>query len=266
MTLPNGAQITMKEVRGAHKYTVVGDSQIPEGMELPSVTTMLNVINKPALIGWAKNQALNAYERALDLKVSNPKEVANSILDGESEYSKTRGTNVHAELTALAIGDIKVSDLSPELQASGTLLLNWLRQNAMVDEYIELPVYAPYHNFAGTTDIIGHGFEVGRKTARPFIIDLKTSKNVYPEHFAQVMGYERLASHVLDWKYETSIDCDEYVLRVGEDGLFEPYKLNMAQRKAGWNLMSTAARLWQAQQHMNEVMKYHKKQIKKGAA
>lgn len=51
--LPNGATITQHTSDKRRYYTVLGDVGVPEDAQLPSVTSIIGIINKPYLTPWA---------------------------------------------------------------------------------------------------------------------------------------------------------------------------------------------------------------------
>src|SRR3990167_2466168 len=63
-TTPNGALIQRCRRGRSRLYRVEGDPRVA-GLELPNVTTILNVIAKPELIPWANKEGRKAFYSAL---------------------------------------------------------------------------------------------------------------------------------------------------------------------------------------------------------
>jgi len=161
-----------------------------DGRELPSVTTILKVIDKPALMNWAARQGAKAV--LLDsTKYDTPEKAAAAIYQ-ISDSAMSRGSEAHkvaeAYVTAYVQGkaDEFVSDnpYFPAIRA----FFQTMRPEVI---YWELRLVNMEHGYAGTADLIAR---VGPKT---FVIDYKTSKAVYDEYRLQVEAYRRCTMAIL---------------------------------------------------------------------
>jgi hypothetical protein len=161
-----------------------------DGQRFRRVTTLLDGVPKPALIGWGiKSVAEFAIEHK-DEWSGLPKADALKLLKG-SPYSKRdeagdRGTAVHNALEALVKGLPLPEDLTEEeaaYAASATAFLNARNSKALATEMI---VFNRTHGYCGTLDLWDCD-----DSGTPWIIDYKTSSGVYPTHGVQQVAYQR---------------------------------------------------------------------------
>ncbi len=161
-----------------------------DGKELPSVTTILKIIDKPALMNWAAKQAAKAVLMDPE-KYSTPEKAAAAIYD-ISESATTRGGDAHkvAEVYADAYiagkTDEFVSDnpYFPAIKA----FFDTMRPEVL---HKEVRLVNLEQGYAGTADLIAR---IGQKT---FVVDYKTSKAVYPEYRLQVEAYRQCTMFIL---------------------------------------------------------------------
>ena len=177
-----------------------------DGRSLPSVTHILQVIGKPALINWAANQ-----ERALCLDSA-----ADLYVDCASTPPMSRATYI-ATLTG-RLGKQKAHkrelEKAGEIGSQAHALIEWnLRQRLgqkvgpeprVVDDaqwafmafqdwansvnlepiFIEQTVFSLKHGFAGTMDLLA------RVNGAVTLVDFKTGKAIYAEAFLQNVAYQ----------------------------------------------------------------------------
>ena len=178
------------------------------GKEYPSVTTILNVINKPALIPWAKKQSLEKVKYVLQNHVMNgtlPEIKSTDDIDAIiNEASKTPdkalqlagdfGSHAHALIEKVINARIH-NDKEPVITADFKVVMEsfemFCEQYNPVFVGSEVQVcYRPAYTkirYAGTVDaVIIH-------EDNPIVVDFKTSKGIYDEHRLQVGAY----SHAL---------------------------------------------------------------------
>ncbi len=161
-----------------------------DGRFLPSVTTVLRVIDKPALMRWAAMQAAKAV--LMDpTKYSTPEKAASAIYE-IGDVAMSRGSEVHkvAELYADAYIAGKTDEFTsdnpyfPAIRA----FFSTMRPEVI---YREIRVVNLEQGYAGTADLIAR---VGPKT---YVIDYKTGKAVYPEARLQVEAYRQCMLAIL---------------------------------------------------------------------
>ena len=184
----NKEKVSIINSKGNRYYLIPGLSE-----PLPSVTSILSTISKPGLISWEKNVAID-YARDKISKYINNSENANTdglheIFENAKQQPKfimsqagEFGTKAHKFIELLLQQDFDV-DVPDNMK--------WINQNfnAWKDEYNfknieqEKYLYSTKYGYAGTADSIGLVNE------NLFILDWKTSKNLYIEHLLQVSAY-----------------------------------------------------------------------------
>jgi hypothetical protein len=178
-----------------------------EGQQLPSVTTILSAIAKPALVKWAENTAKAAtMDAAADLYIDLQRVGGGQLsragylatLEGrmgkqkqtEREMKKAQeiGTQAHA-LVEWSIRQRLGQAVGPRPAATSAAewafmaFEDWARDANLEPVFTEQVVWSSTHGYAGTMDLLA---KVDGKLA---VIDFKTSKSVYAEYQLQVAAY-----------------------------------------------------------------------------
>lgn len=150
------------ERRNGHYHVEDGDFNAV----LPSVTTILQVINKPFLLGWYGKHGTAECTR---------------IKQESADFGKT----CHDIIEQLVLGkDVDLTQADPLIQSIVTSLQEWMRLvNFTLVGLPEQTIYSKVHGYAGTLDCIALIYGV------PTLIDWKTSSDVYPEYTLQVAAY-----------------------------------------------------------------------------
>ena len=167
--------------------------RLSDGTRVPGVTTILGVLNKPALVPWANRLGL----QGIDVK---------KYVDDKAEI----GTCAHYLIECDVKGiEPDLSDYSPKTVAlAENGLLKWLDWKTSSFELVgsEMKLVSENYRYGGTCDI------VCRKQDKTLLVDIKTSgSGVWPEMKHQVCAYENLLR-------ENGYLIDEiWILRVGRD-------------------------------------------------
>ncbi len=181
------------------------------GLKVPSVTTILNVVGKPALVPWAANkeremtlaavQATYAEISAVMQDFPEPEMfmdmVAESMAKTKAYQQELRkagsiGTNVHNRIEwefnqELTQTDEPIVELeSPEAERSFERAVDWRKSTKLKVLGTERKVISLHGRYAGTLDALV------RCEGKVGVIDFKTGKRVYEEAFLQNCAY-RLA-------------------------------------------------------------------------
>lgn len=188
------------------RQTAAGRFYDIDGESLPSVTTILGCIGKPALINWAANQERNLVtEAATDLYVDlcKAKPMSRSAyvttlaarigqqkahkreLDKASEI----GTQAHAliEWNLRRSLDQKVGPeprVVDDAQWAFMAFQDWAASVSLKPRFIEQTVFSRIHQYAGTMDLLA---EVSGVLT---LVDFKTGKSIYAEAFLQNVAYQ----------------------------------------------------------------------------
>lgn len=191
-------QITRKN--GSRTY------RLEDGTELPSVTTILSVIGKPALVNWAANtERALVMEAAADLyadiqqtpAMSRPTFIA--TLDRrigavkahkrENEKATEIGGQAH-KLIEWSIQKALGFTVGPEPRVRDEAMWaymafeDWARTHSVKPVLTEQMVWSRTHRYAGTLDLVAHVDGVLT------LIDFKTSKGIYAEAHLQNVAYQ----------------------------------------------------------------------------
>lgn len=157
-----------------------------EGVEYPSVTTILGVLSKgDALLGWAAKCAV-AYVRDNHAAVG----VETALKLAEFSWREARdeaadiGTEIHNLIHKyIKFGRDATGSLRPEVENGFLAFLDWEKEHRVQWISTELQVVSRVHGFAGTLDAICL-FD-GKK----YLIDFKSSKGFYDGFDMQLAAY-----------------------------------------------------------------------------
>jgi hypothetical protein len=149
--------------------------KLQDGTSVPSVTTILGVLNKPALLVWANNFGLQGYK----------------IGEYVDELAQV-GSCAHSMVEAMLKGGTPDLDDYSKAQidlAENSILsfLEWQRQNSFEVIETELLLVSERLRYGGTIDCYC------KLNGKLTILDFKTGKAIYDEHILQVSAYKNLA-------------------------------------------------------------------------
>jgi hypothetical protein len=179
------------------------------GRQLPSVTTILDVIAKPALGPWYAKEERRYFEAAM-LEVlarpgaRDPEYVLTAVADAvtgvkaadrERQKAAAIGTAIHAGIEwhlRTRLGE----DAGPEPRLpEGAVWAveswkDWAKSVDLEPVAIERPVYCELCGYAGTLDLYA------KVSGIPTVIDWKSGKAIYPEAFLQNIAYRHAAERL----------------------------------------------------------------------
>lgn len=173
----------------------------------PSVTHILQVIGKPALINWAANQertlvseaAADLYEDLARLEKPMPRTAYLCTLQArlgkvkahkrELEKASEIGSQVHKLVEwKLRVQLGQTVGLEPRVvddaQWAFMAWEDWAKSVHLTPKLIEQTVYSRVHGYAGTMDLVADVDGVLK------LIDFKTGKAIYAEAFLQNAAYQ----------------------------------------------------------------------------
>lgn len=263
---PSGYSIEPIETpRGKRLYRVTdADMRV---IEVPSVTTILSMQDKPGLPWWGmkvgvegmlkmlEDDIIGHYDVTVDecvAKMTEHKLTVNHTLASAGD----RGTRVHD-----AFEDWCRTGTLPPGVAGDDPDIGYLRglrsaleaiQSYVVVDQVEIHVasvdgFAGRRGFAGRTDAI-FTVDEGCPVMMPgrYIVDLKTSSGIYTSHFRQLAAYQYAA-------HESGYGRSDggYVLWVGKDGKWK-LKLSPAVFTADF---LPVLMLYESEQHLKGLVK-----------
>lgn len=181
-------------------------------------------------LGWSK-RALIAWARRESLAGNDP----NKILAEAGDV----GTCTHYLIQCHITG--KEPDLSGftkdqiDKAENGFLaFLDWEESTGFLYEHIEFPVVSEQYRYGGTIDIIT------RRNGLLYLFDVKSARNIYPEHIIQISAYH----HAYEEQEQEQIQKFQ-LLHVGKhDGSFAVHNIAGSQIAKGWGVFKLLRELY----------------------
>lgn len=227
-------------------------------IQLPSVTTILQVVGKPGLVPWARNAALASVREGLETATPAPVdpvlhaawvdsliERAIGAPENIRDEAATFGAAVHAEIQHWLIGDRlvgweqafrTVSNAPKDVQDVTVRFVTWLDTAGLRILVSEKMVYCINCGYAGTFDLVVEDLQ-----RQQHLIDVKTGNALYPEMALQVAAY----AHAYEAMAAASGIRSLLLVRVPRD---KEVPLEVWTEKDWWPLLGdfqAAKRLWE---------------------
>lgn len=164
-----------------------------EGIEYPSVTTILGVLSKgDALLGWAAKCAVQyVREHAGKVGLEKALELAAFQWRDARDEAADIGTEIHDLIHKyIKFGKDANSVMRPEVENGFLAFLDWEKEHKVKWISTELQVVSRVHGYAGTLDAICL-FD-GKK----YLIDFKSSKGFYDGFDMQLSAYRIAAAEL----------------------------------------------------------------------
>jgi hypothetical protein len=149
-----------------------------DGTRVPGVTTVLGVLNKPALVGWAWGLG----DRGISL-------------DGYRDDLAGVGKLVHAMIlrhyAPERTFDEKEYSPNDHDRAANSFLsfLEWEKRHLVEPFMLEMPMIDEVNDMGGTPDFIGDVDGI------PTLMDFKSGSGIYKEAHYQAAAYRHLTNH-----------------------------------------------------------------------
>jgi len=178
--------------RSGRHYKIDGYERL-----FPSVTTVLGVINKPALVSWSNKVTLSAVRReilSLQHPSSNPRDWLDPVLERAGGQHKEIlrnagdfGTRAHAAFDSIITG--VPAHVSTDDDALETVVNGFRAWHASSDLQLQgdTTVFSEKYGYAGAMDSLG----VARGDDSLAVVDFKTSNGIYETHILQVAAYAK---------------------------------------------------------------------------
>ena len=188
--MPEMKSLAVEEVNGSRYYIS------PNGIKLPSMTTVLGHFKKAQIIEWRNR-------------------VGSKEADAISNRASVRGTKFHSLLESYLKNEQNIfEDVMPDMRQAFTDVQSTIDKIDNI-HYIEAPLYSEVLGVAGRTDVIGEYEQV------PSIIDFKTSLREKREqwisnYFEQGTGYSLMYEEL------TGFQINQIVIIISVDGLDQP--------------------------------------------
>jgi hypothetical protein len=171
-------------------YNDKGHKYIIDGQSVLGVTTILSVINKPALIQWAANTVIEylqikmkAGEKLDELQLKNLFTEAKKYNRTLKNQAADLGTLIHNWIEEYIKGKNPAPLVNETAKKSIDSFLAWVKEKNVKFTESEKIIYSKKYKYAGTCDFT---CEIDGKK---YVGDLKTSKGIYDEYLLQVSAY-----------------------------------------------------------------------------
>jgi hypothetical protein len=253
-----GGKVTLQYDDAKHKYVAVEE----DGRIIPatSVTTVLSVVNKPALIQWAVNQAIDHLrsrlydggefdvddlERFLDEAKYAHKFVKQEAADiGNGAHHWLEDYWLQKMKAAESGEDFAVPPLPehPQVRNCVEAAIKWIEEHDIKPLIIEKPLYSRVHQVAGRMD------KLALVDGRLAVVDWKSSTGLWPEYILQTAAY---ASIYMEEFPEKQIQ-DRWLIKLGKyDGEFHAERFGRADLERDYEAFVAAAKLYKRMQELN---------------
>lgn len=160
------------------------------GEVIPSVTTVLSVINKPALIAWASKMAVESIAAQLEPGVAYDEMQLHAILEaGRIAHQKKKtdagsmGTFIHNWVEKYIKGENPGMPVNDKMKECVESFLKWEALHKVKFLVSEQMIFSRKFKYTGKLDFI---CELGGKL---YLGDLKTSSGIFPEMYVQTAAY-----------------------------------------------------------------------------
>jgi hypothetical protein len=207
----------------AHQRYVASD-----GKRVPGVTTILGVLNKPALVGWANRLGLDGVD-------------VNKYRDEAAAIGSLAHYLIESELKG---EEPDLADYTPaQVERASESLASfhaWREQHELDAIFVEKQLVSDDPRYGGTLDFYG------RCDGRLALLDFKTSGAIYPEHKIQVAAYAKLL-RIHEYRLQ-----EVRVLQIGrtEGESFSEHVLSRQQLSIGWAIFTHALDIYALQKQL----------------
>lgn len=232
-----------------HRYTI-------EGVKVPSVTSILGIVAKPALMFWAANMAADYFKACVQPGVSYDEVQLQSFWSNakkahaqKKEDASTVGSFTHAWVESFIKGEKPELPVNPQVRGSVERFMSWVKDHNVKFLSAEQPVYSRKNGYCGTADF----FCV--VDGKLLLGDLKTSNAMYYDS----MG-SQLAAYIMARKEEYPEEqfSGAVLVRVGkEDGELEIWNIDNEQMKLFEKNFTNCLNLYNSEEEVKKL--YEKK-------
>lgn len=205
MSIPKAPPRGLKFSPASHRYWL-------DGQPVPGVTTVIGVLDKPAIPKWAAGEVATyvadnpAGVEQLRNMGRGPMIQALKGLPWEKRDSAGRRGNVlHDYAEAILLGrEVEVDDEHvPVMENAIGFMEEWRIEPLLV----EFPCASREHRWAGTGDLIARYRRPDTHEEGVAIFDWKSGKALYPEYAWQLNAYAHAEFHGLDGNEHPLPEC-----------------------------------------------------------
>lgn len=202
-----GGSVDLEFIESKHLYKV-------GGLKVDGVTSVLNVLNKPALMYWAVNMTIEYFKNTLKPNVKYDELQIQAMLNAGKTSHRVKkdaaadfGTMAHDWIEKHIKGEKPAPFTNAILKNSIDKFLKWETDNKVIFHEVEKMIYSKKHNYAGKFDFL---CEIDGKL---WIGDIKTSSGIWDEYLFQTAAYRQAYVEETGAKI-----AGELIVRIGKDG------------------------------------------------
>jgi hypothetical protein len=230
---------------GVPRYTVIGKNGKERNTTLrdartenlvPSVTTVLNVMAKPALIQWLQKQVLLAALTLPRIQGEPEEEYIERIMSDSKEQGRAAadaGTDIHASIQGFFEGEV-VTRHEPHVKATVNVLETFFGKQAWIAER----AFGHSHGFGGKCDlhsVVGDGIVADVKTKE---FTDKDKVDAYDDHLMQLAAY-RVGLGI------PKARCANVFVSRSVPGLVVVKEWSQEDLARGWEMFCSLLKFWQ---------------------
>jgi hypothetical protein len=232
---------------GNPKYTVIGkngkerDTTLADARRLqlvPSVTTILDVLNKPALSDWKVKQGIMAALTLPRLDGEDDERFINRVVTDSRQQAiqaAEEGNRIHAAIEAHYSGQLGWEDYALHVDAVIGLLYKTFPD---IDDWVAEKSFASTWGYGGRLDL--HSPSTG------IVVDFKTKdmapgdnkKLAYDQHY-------QLAAYKVGMHLKRGVGANVFISRT-HPGYAEIHVWSEEDIEKGWEVFASALACWQA--------------------
>lgn len=218
-----------------------GGYTLADGTAVPGVTTVVGMLAKPALIGWAGKLCVQAgYDAG---RAGEPMPRWNDVCYGQRDEAAAAGTQAH-DLFERHLRGQPIPPMAECMAGAWQAYNNavhWLEDTGLEVEPYEEPIVSETMGYAGTPDAL-----CTDKRGRRHLADWKTG-GVYGDHILQMAAYRALLG-------ELGIDVEGvHLVRFSRDhGDFAHHYFDADALDVGWRAFRGLLDAWP---HVQAVQK-----------
>jgi hypothetical protein len=214
---------------------------------LPSVTTIIGILDKPQLTKWKMREAAKA---AIAIPGPQGEEPLERFADRAIEHAMSQvgeaadlGTKIHNAIENLMRGSAEES--SEEMRPFVKPVLEWMRSVGVKVTHSEIVLVNAVHGFAGRVDAL---FTWGDGFGKMGILDFKTKKTkegekveAYDEHLLQLAAYA--ATHFGAGQLQHVVAANLFISST-EPGRLEVVKHDKEKMVAAYEAFTQMCAIW----------------------
>jgi|TARA_B110000967_G_scaffold192661_1_gene219498 genome maintenance exonuclease 1 len=178
----------------------------PDGINLPSITTVLSILSRDSIAKWRKRvgeKEANRVSYRASTRGTSVHEICEKYVDNDPDYDKFMATDINT-------GEQKLTTRTPDLIDSFLKIKPILDERLGVVYAQEAPLYSTHLGLAGRVDCVGI-FD-----GKLSIIDYKTSMK--PKKLDWVKNYfMQEAGYAVMWEERTGMPITQLVTIISVD-------------------------------------------------